>query len=348
MLGVTDLLQCSKPCEGGAQLAKKRLILHIGMHKTGTSSVQRFFSRNRMMLRRMGVCYPPSIGPDGRAQPKHNAIFAAISHEADFGAPHPSLGPAHRVIDRTADAIDAAPGQIGVISAEGLSGERPVFAKAMAPLAERFDLHIAIFLRRQDHWVESFYKQMVLNRDVRESRPFHSFVAAETTQAHMQYHQIINWWDQAIRPDRVHIFAAQPGGPQRPLIRLFHLAGIGHRFRWLPFANVHENPSPGIAAVEVVRHCNELGLDAPRHAAEQIEAKLGRGTGRYLADAERAELIAHHQNGNHYLKSRLAEDDFRRLSPNVAKLGVKNEQRWDGKISQQFLSNSMSIIGLSH
>ena len=132
MVGLTDLLQCSKSCEGGALLAKKRLILHIGMHKTGTSSVQRYFSRNRMILWRMGMCYPPSKGPDERAQPKHNAIFAAISHEVDFGAPHPLLGPASEVINRTADAVDAAPGQIGVISAEGLSGERPVFARAMA------------------------------------------------------------------------------------------------------------------------------------------------------------------------------------------------------------------------
>ena len=188
---------------------------------------------------------------------------------------------------------------------------------------------------------------MVLNRDVRESRSFYSFVAAETTQAHMQYRQIISWWDEAIGPDHVYVFSAQPEGPRRPLIRLFGLADMGREFRWLPFANAHENHSPGLATVEVVRRCNELGLDAPRNAAEQIEAKLGRGTGAYLTDTERTKLITYHQSGNHYLKSRLSECNFKRLSPNVANLGTKNERRWDGEISQQFLSKSLAIIGLS-
>ena len=139
----------------------------------------------------------------------------------------------------------------------------------------------------------------------------------------MQYHQIISWWDEAIGPDHVHVFSAQPEGPRRPLIRLFGLADMGREFRWLPFANAHENHSPGLATVEVVRRCNELGLDAPRNAAEQIEAKLGRGTGAYLTDTERTKLITYHQSGNHYLKSRLSECNFKRLSPNVANLGTK-------------------------
>ena len=80
------------------------------------------------MLRRMGVSYPNSIGIDGARQPKHASIFDAISHEADFGSPHPVLGPSATVIGSTADEIESSLGQIGVLSAEGLSGERRVFA----------------------------------------------------------------------------------------------------------------------------------------------------------------------------------------------------------------------------
>ena len=116
------MVQCSKLSVCEAKV-KKRLIIHIGMHKTGTSSVQRYFARNRTILRRMGVCYPKSTGADGESQPKHAALFDAISHEADFGATHTVLGSSANEINRIAAEIEAAPGNLGVLSAEGLSGE---------------------------------------------------------------------------------------------------------------------------------------------------------------------------------------------------------------------------------
>ena len=45
---------------------RKRLVIHIGMHKTGSTTIQRFLSRNRLVLRLAGVLYPESCGADGR------------------------------------------------------------------------------------------------------------------------------------------------------------------------------------------------------------------------------------------------------------------------------------------
>ena len=186
----------------------------------------------------MGVCYPKSIGASGERQPKHAAIFDAISHEADYGAHHPVLGPASELLDQAAAEIEAAPGRLGVLSAEGLSGERPVFAATLADLAARFETTVVIFVRRQDHWVESFYKQMVLSRDVRETRSFHEFVQAASTRQHMDYAQIIDWWRGVFKDVRVVGFHA--AGAARPLKRLMEIAGLGRQFHWLPFANAHE------------------------------------------------------------------------------------------------------------
>ena len=108
---------------------RKRLILHIGMHKTGSSSIQHFLSRNRLALAAAGVLYPRSVGPDGRRQPKHNAIFSAISHEIDHGAPHPVLGPSSEVIDAMARRIAVSRAKTAILSAEGFSGENPAFAR---------------------------------------------------------------------------------------------------------------------------------------------------------------------------------------------------------------------------
>lgn len=320
---------------------KKRLIVHIGMHKTGTSSVQRYFSRNRAMLGRMGVCYPHSFGPKGERQPKHAAIFDAISHLADHGAPDPVLGPAESVIERAAAEIESASARVALISAEGLSGERPVFAKALASLEDRFETTIVIFLRRQDHWLESFYKQMVLSRQVRESRDFHNFASAPETRDHLNYERIVGWWQSSFRD--VRIFGFHPTGSLRPLARLLDVAEVTRAFHWLPFAHAHENPSPGADAVEIVRRWNAEGVNAPRDAALRIEAKLGASDRRYFTLKERAQLLRDFEKGNQRLLRQMPKSDHSCLCPNMTELGRSRELRWTGDISAHFSPNSFHL-----
>lgn len=321
---------------------KKRLILHIGMHKTGTSSVQRYFSRNRAVLRRMGVCYPRSIGAAGERQPKHAAIFDAISHEADHGATHPVLGPSALLIEDAAKAIQSAPGRLGVLSAEGLSGERPVFAETLAPIGDLFDTTVVVFVRRQDHWVESFYKQMVLSRQVKETLGFHDFVAAAATQDHMNYAQIIDWWRN--RFDDVRVVGFHPSGPRRPLARLLDIAGLGRAFRWLPFAHSHENRSPGADAVEIVRRWNEEGEESFRDAASRIEARLGPSESRYFTLKERSALLGAFENGNQRLLEMMDPADRSCLRPNMTEMGRSRELRWTGDISALISPESVRAI----
>lgn len=53
-----------------------RIFLHIGAEKTGTSSVQRFFSRNREALKAAGYLYPASAGNEN-----HMALAAAAQND---------------------------------------------------------------------------------------------------------------------------------------------------------------------------------------------------------------------------------------------------------------------------
>ncbi len=293
----------------------------------------------------MGVCYPHSIGAEGDRQPKHAAIFDAISHEADFDASHPELGPSSKLVEQTANEIDAAPGIFGVLSAEGLSGERQVFADALAPLADRFDVTVVMFVRRQDHWVESFYKQMVLSRQVKESRPFHEFVADASTQKHMNYLRIAGWWRDKF--EDLRIIGFRPDQQKSPLSRLLDVAGLGRRYRWLPFSHSHENRSPGAEAVEVVRRLNEKGIEAPRNAASLIEAKCGESDGRFFTHDERQALLKKFESGNQKLLERLSPADHSCLAPNMTELGRSRETHWRGQVSAKFLRKSLDAIHLT-
>lgn len=227
---------------------RKRLVVHIGMHKTGSSAIQHFLSRNRLLLRASGVLYPESIGPDGERQPKHNALFAAISHEADFGAPHPMLGSSRDLVARMTERIRASGARMAILSAEGFSGEKPAFARALAPLAGEFDVRIVVFLRRPDEWLASFHRQMIMSRSVRETRSLTAFAEAPSTRTHLDYPLMLTWWAEAFGGDALRI-ARYDQGELNVVRRFLSLAQAPRVLSFAPGARVRRNLSPPLSAV---------------------------------------------------------------------------------------------------
>ena len=59
-----------------------RLLLHIGTEKTGTTTLQRWFERNRQALQAQGVYYPTSLGPSNH---RHLSVFARDSDKPEDG-----------------------------------------------------------------------------------------------------------------------------------------------------------------------------------------------------------------------------------------------------------------------
>ena len=55
-----------------------KVVLHIGRHKTGTSSVQRYLSKNREALKRDGVLYPDLGILSGRIEIAHHELAHAL------------------------------------------------------------------------------------------------------------------------------------------------------------------------------------------------------------------------------------------------------------------------------
>lgn len=177
---------------------KRRIVLHIGLERTGTSALQRFLSRNRAALRLMGVRYPrPVQGPPE----KHHDLVEAIAAEAS-GAPHPDLGPAEALIMRHAAAARAP---ITVLSAEGLSAPDAAYARALAPLAEVCDVRVVVYLRRQDEWALSAYRQAVLDPDVAEARPMTEWLKDPRTRARLDYAAMLAWWEDAFGVENIRL-----------------------------------------------------------------------------------------------------------------------------------------------
>lgn len=122
---------------------KRRLYLHVGVHRTGTTSTQRFMRANFDVLLGKGYLYPFGVA-------RHNAVVARMRY---------GVLPVAEFAADLARRMEAKGVQAAILSDEDLSAIRDF--GVFEPLAEVFDVKIVVMLRRQDLWLESWYLQNV-------------------------------------------------------------------------------------------------------------------------------------------------------------------------------------------
>ncbi|EKE44520.1 hypothetical protein OCGS_1358 [Oceaniovalibus guishaninsula JLT2003] len=121
----------------------RTLYLHIGAHRTATSSTQRFLHNNAPALLKQGYLYPFGVR---RHMDLMNEVFAGKRSAA-----------------QVAGALnDAARGQdvhTAILSDEDVAMRRDL--SPLAALRRHFDVRVVYAMRRQDTWLESWYLQNI-------------------------------------------------------------------------------------------------------------------------------------------------------------------------------------------
>lgn len=124
-----------------------RLIIHIGSQKTGSTSIQSFFTQNPDKMAQAGLSYVKT----GRGPSAHNRL---TQKQAMSNFPN--------IMKRLVDEVTNAPDTTHVISAETLFSVH--MARSLIehlPADLRSDTQIICYLRRQDKFLEAMYKQVV-------------------------------------------------------------------------------------------------------------------------------------------------------------------------------------------
>lgn len=134
--------------------SKKKIILHIGLPKTGSTALQQALYQSREALLRQGVLYPEQV--HRRDDPKHNFVLDLVRK-----------GQGH---DVSSERGYRAASRI-VISNEAISNDFYLHgAEKNRQLAELLrthgELEICMVLRRESDWLRSYYKQAVINQPV--------------------------------------------------------------------------------------------------------------------------------------------------------------------------------------
>ena len=130
----------------------KRLVLHVGLPKTGTSALQTTASSNYAKLLEMGVEYPLVEGASGLLHPKHQFLVNMLLKDS---------------LERLEPFLEERLAPLVFLSAEGLSNHFFDFPeRALANFraaTSGWRKTVFIVLREKDSWLRSLFKQCVIN-----------------------------------------------------------------------------------------------------------------------------------------------------------------------------------------
>jgi len=140
---------------GGRESTTRRVLLHAGTHKTGTTSLQALFTRHRSDLADHGILYPRrGVPPNGYNVDSHtNVAWQLMGHN--------SFDPAWGTLDDLIDEISSSDCQKVLLSSENFS---LLFNKParLRQLKESFEgigctPHISLVFRDVSEFADSLY-----------------------------------------------------------------------------------------------------------------------------------------------------------------------------------------------
>ncbi|MCB0906845.1 MAG: hypothetical protein KDB63_06985 [Nocardioidaceae bacterium] len=195
--------------ELAARVRDRTLVLHIGLHKTATTFVQNLLSACRYPLLQSGLLYPStglSAADTGQTRDGAQSGHALLSRRG--ASVYDKLLPAlyRELPDDVATVL---------VSSENFT----LFQRGVQPdeYLEAFRdfgrLKVVLVLRRQDTWIESYYKQLVDSYIDFETRSFAAFVESAGPEL-MDFYGRFGGWRDAVGADSFHVVSYDdtPGG----------------------------------------------------------------------------------------------------------------------------------------
>jgi hypothetical protein len=221
----------------------QKIFVHVGMPKCASSTIQSTLWHNRDVLAGMGI---------------HYGLFA--QEEAQLQGNGASL--AHAIWTNDTEAADRridyflSLGERVLISAEAFSnvfnsgGTGRMFREMRARGAQ---VQVICFLRRQDLWIESDYKQQIKGGHP-WTDPIEVLIAQRRAQEVLNFAWTMAYWVKFAGIAHTHAVALNPGQPKDyPLLALWDFIGIDKALQDRLVIQEDANISPPAGLIEPAR-----------------------------------------------------------------------------------------------
>ncbi len=287
----------------------RKLFLHVGAHRTATSSIQSFLHLNTDALIERGILYPYGVKRHLR---QANAVFSGETTAEEL---------AENLVKRCESK--AVPIESVILSDEDICMRDDL--SVFKGLSSQFDVKVVFSLRRQDMWLESWYLQNIKwqwNQSLSHVT-LPEFMAKRAEFFWVDYHSYVGHLEQVFGRDNVILGVFErdqmPGGP---VAAFCQMVGIDDMEGLTDAPHINSSHS---ALISEVMRCLPLG-DAPpsfratlEHALAAIDENLDKTPQEQstllLPYDERAALLAIYEPGNVQIAQRYFGRDRLFLDP---------------------------------
>ncbi|HET7388754.1 MAG TPA: hypothetical protein VFJ19_19040 [Nocardioidaceae bacterium] len=233
--------------------APRRVLLHVGVPKTGTSFVQDLLFANRDVLAAQGISYPAD---------RFDAHFLAALDLMELpwgGLETQAVG----AWERLAEQVRAWPGTT-IVSHEILArASRPQVARALASFGDA-EVHLVVSARDLVRQIPAEWQENVKHRRTVSYRAFLDQITDPERRSELaswfwavqEVPDILARWGESLPAGHVHVVTVpKPGAPRDLLWRRFAAALELDPDDFRPDPD-HANPSMGVPETALVRRIN--------------------------------------------------------------------------------------------
>jgi len=275
--------------------SKRKLYLHIGTPKTGTSSLQYFLFENSARLKSEGLLYPVSLIGSHR-DPKHQPFFHGV-YNGNCLRFNESLR------NLSVELKDS--GCSALLSSEGFYHHLYEFTeqswRLIRELAGLYDLRVLVYLRPQSDYVESMYRQYLknpkgANEEYGTGMTMNEFLGRPRIRQNLDYYGSLMQWSRVVGESNI-VVRRYGKNILADFQSLFHLRVEP------PQKSVSLNPSLTREMAELLRQVNSHWSNERRNALilnmekSAAPADAGRDAS-FLSPPEQRSLMDRLQEGN--------------------------------------------------
>lgn len=276
----------------------KKLYIHIGTGKTGTTSIQSTLYNSREYLRACGVKYADS----GRNGINHHALcFNSFAYRTG------RLSKEHLKsnFDKLRQELKVTNCERIVVSSEDYPGlDSAEVSELINYFSDLAEVHVIVYLRRQDLFLESWYAQIIKAGEIQSEI---SVLQKELERENfLDYYSLVERWsDKLSSKSHIHVrpFERSSFYNQDIVLDFLNLMGVTNvKPNLLDRDGVDENVALTRVQIEIVKALYSIGIE-PKSAPDVLIPYEGFDSHDkvYLSEVERKSLMEKYNASNQEL-----------------------------------------------
>jgi hypothetical protein len=293
----------------------RRVFLHIGAMKTGTTSLQQHLSANKKALRQMGILWP------GRTWQDQSSAFGDLLKSARA---MPGREGAWQRLKRELRPWD---GDV-LMSMELLAARGPGrIRRVVRQLGQDAEVHVILTVRDLARAIPSQWQEHAQNGgsvpwaeyvDAVCSDQDHPPKCAKQFWRHQEAAQIVRKWSQFVPLERIHVVTLPGSGGDPSLLWTRFASVVGISEQALPAPGRGRNTSLGTVSAELMRRVSaEIeGIDWPHYRLGFKSGLAKRTLAEHARDESRLVLPERHHDWVRARSRRLIKE-LEELSPHI-------------------------------